>query len=105
MLDMFLQLFLVEARAQVHSGSDDRSPAMLGEYDALAIKFEISALDRDHADTQFNRELADGRNLLPRLPVADHDALLDLFHDLQVHRPAVCLRDDDATVHIDRLSI
>jgi len=102
---VFGEFFVVEARSQVRIGSNDGSPSLLGEDDALALQFEVGAFDRNDADAEGHGELANGGDFLAGLPVADGYALLYLPHDLQVHWSAVGLGDYDATVHVDILSI
>ena len=79
---------------------DRRALAVLRHDDALALELEIGALDGDHADAEGDGELADRRDLLPGGQSPIGDALLDLLHDLQVHRPSIGLRNDEPVTHI-----
>ena len=82
----------VEARGQIGvRRCDDRAFALLGEDDALALQFEIGALDGDDADAEGDSQLADGGNFVSGRPLANRDALADLLHDLEIHGAAVGL--------------
>src|SRR5262249_45245528 len=52
--------------------------------------------------TDVGSQLPNRRNCLPRSPVPDRDALLHLFHDLEVHRPLVGLGNNE---HLNMHSI
>src|SRR3954471_11028714 len=78
---------------------------MMGDDDAVAFEVEIRALDRDDADVEFNRQLADRGQRVPGWPVPDGDAPPDLLDDLEVHRAAIAMGEDDASEHLYILSI
>ena len=66
----------------------------------LALELEIGALDGDHADLQRRGEAPE--STASRRPAASprRDSVPDLLHDLEIHRPAVGLGDDQLTVHV-----
>src|ERR1700733_11894912 len=102
---MFFQLLVIEARSRIRIRRNDGSFSVLRDDDAFAFKLEIGALDGDHAYLQGNRHGANGWNLLARLPLPEDHPLPDLLHDLEVHWPAIRLRDDDGGVHLCIVSI
>ena len=83
----------------------ERPPALARDDHAGVLELEVGALDRDDADAQVDRKCPDRRDLLARLPVADGDAVPDLLHDLEVHRPGVRLRYCEYSVHINIHSV
>ena len=82
-----------------------RALALLRHDDALSFQFQIGPLDRDDADLKIHGELANGGNRLAFGPIADSDSLLDLLHDLEVHRALVGLRDREGAVHMSVYSV
>jgi hypothetical protein len=105
LIQMLRQLLVIKPRAQTEIRRYDRTLAMLRGNDAFAFKLQVGSLDRNHADLKRYRELANRGNFLSSGPVTDCHSLLDLFHDLQVQRSSIGLRDQQVTVHINILSI
>jgi hypothetical protein len=58
---MRAQFLLVYLHAKVGPLGDDRTLAVMRRNDAVAFELEVSALDGDDADVEFDGELADGR--------------------------------------------
>src|SRR5690606_27621784 len=83
----------------------ERAATLARHDDPGALELEKRALDGDDADARARRERPDRRNLLARQPIADGNAAPYLLDELQIHGPAVCLRDGELTVHIEIHSI
>src|SRR5262245_1217464 len=99
------QLFFVKARDHVGSCRHGGAPAVVGEADTVTFELQVRTLDRDDADLQIGRELANRGEELASLPVADSNASFDLLDDLQIHRPAVSVGENEASGHLYILSI
>src|SRR5262245_35009512 len=97
--EVFIQFVLGVFGRELCTVRDERALAVPRDDDAFAFELEIRALDGNHAHADLDGELADRRNLVPRRPVAQGDAVTDLLFDLQVHRPRIGLGDLKATVH------
>lgn len=78
---------------------------MLGDDNALAFQFVVGALNRDDTHLEINGKLPDRRDRLPFRPVTHGNPLLDLLHDLEIHRALVGLREGERSVHLYILSI
>src|ERR1700761_6850922 len=73
---------------------------MLGDDHPFALQFVIGTLDGDDAYLQGNSKLADRRDRLTFRPVTNHNPLLDLLHDLEVHGALIRLRKCKGSVHL-----
>ena len=109
--EMLGQILAPEPGAHLRVGGDGRAFPVLRHDDPLAFELEVGALDRDDADAQRDGQLANRGDLLPASPVSGGDSLVDLLHDLEVHRPSIGLGNNQVgmhhryTVYINILSI
>src|SRR5579862_950691 len=78
---------------------------MLGYDDAFTFELQVGAFHRDHAHLQLHSKRAYRGNTFPWLPLPNCHLLPDLLHDLEIHRPAIGLRNDDRAAHLYILSI
>ena len=105
LFQMLAEFLLADLRAEVGVFGYVGAAAVVRDDDAFALQFEVGALYGDDAYFQIHCELADGGNGLALSPVAERYFLFDLFHDLDVHRPLVGLRDEEDAAHVYILSI
>src|SRR4051794_81044 len=97
---MPVELRQPEPAAEVGVLGDIRSLPLARDDDAFALELEIGALDGDDADLHGGRKGADRRQLVSGRPVPHGDAAPDLLDDLEIHRAAIGLRDQQVTVYV-----
>src|ERR1700677_1346371 len=97
---MLFQFLLTQASAQARDRRYVRALAMLGDDDAFSFQFVIGTLDGDDAYLKVDGKLADGGYRLTFRPVTDHNALLDLLHDLEIHGALIRLRQCKGSEHL-----
>src|SRR5205085_8916957 len=72
--EKFARVFQLRlARAVASTLRDEGAEPLPPEDDPLALQLLVGALDRDHADEQLLRELAEGRQRIARLTLSPAD--------------------------------
>src|ERR1700689_5394901 len=102
---MLFQFLLTQSSAQARDRRYVRALAMLGDDDAFSFQFVIGTLDGDDAYLKVDGKLADGGYRLAFRPITDHNPLLDLLHDLEIHGALIRLRKCKGSEHLCICSI
>ena len=76
----------------------------MGDDHPFTLQLQICALDRNDTHANCRRQLPYGWEGMARRPIADRNALTDVPHDLEIHRPLVALRDHEHIGTVDTLA-